>query len=176
VDALRRLGENGAAIGTALGLALLLRPESDALQSAAQSILDFLRPSRALRAHVESIWRLELALASFEPSARAQLVRFARRPGSDEALRLARARTAAAKADGTALARLAQAVASLSPAELTPRPWLKTEDLAHAKVARGPRWKHLLDEAETEQLEGRLASRAQALEWLARRAQELRDS
>ncbi len=51
---------------------------------------------------------------------------------------------------------------------------LDAKDLDAAGVPRGPAWGTLLREAETERLDGRHATREDALAWLARRARTVR--
>jgi len=172
--AAREHGEPQARVGAALGLALLLEARTAAAVQAATALLEFLRPSRALRREIENIWRLEGEAPAAAAGTRARLVRFVREDQAGDALRLARAWAEVDGLDEAALARLAEARASLSASELHPPPWLEPADLERAGLPRGPRWKQVLEAAETEQLEGRLASRAQALRWLEARAAEAR--
>jgi len=174
VRVLERLGAGGASVGPALGLAALLEPADVAAETAARALLDFLRPSRGLRASVEALWRLEREARAPALRERARLVRFARTPEAADALRLARARSSPDSVEERELAHVAERLAGLSPRDLAPAPHLTSEDLAQAGVPRGPHWKRLLEAAETERLEGRLATRAQALQWLEAQARELR--
>ena len=131
-----------------------------------------LRVSRATARGLEDIWRLgrhARALAGGTP-ARSALVRAAREPHWTDALDLANAREPE-RAD--AWGHLRDATASLSVGELHPAPWIESSDLEAAGVPRGPLWGQLLRESETEQLDGRLPSREEALAWLERRAREL---
>jgi tRNA nucleotidyltransferase/poly(A) polymerase len=169
VQAARRLQSSGATaagLGAGLGLALLLEAHEPDAQAAVQALLDYLRPSRALRRQIENIWRLADEALVLDPAARSRLVRFARESEALDALRLARERASLGAAETAGLEQVQTALAQLSSAELHPTPWLTPADLADARVARGPKWKELLDAAETEQLEGRLRSREQALQWL----------
>jgi len=50
---------------------------------------------------------------------------------------------------------------------LAPAPLLTGDDLIHAKLTPGPRFKTLLDQAYDQQLQGRLETREQALAWLS---------
>ncbi|HUR28473.1 MAG TPA: CCA tRNA nucleotidyltransferase, partial [Planctomycetota bacterium] len=146
---LTRLGEGGSRLGAALGFAVLLEPPSLAEEAAARAILEFLRPSRALRDAVEALWRLARAASTLAderaapdrssgPGGRAALVRFARAREAHDALRLARAWCAADGKDERGLARLARASASLSSGDLFPPPLITSDDLARAGIVRGP--------------------------------------
>jgi poly(A) polymerase len=74
--------------------------------------------------------------------------------------------------DAAAIDDLVDFARAAPPASLFPEPLLRSDDLAEARVERGPRWGQLLARAEELQLDGRLASRADALEWLREAARE----
>ncbi len=158
--------------GSALGLALLLDPDSERAAATAAKLLDFLKLSRALRQRIELLWRLRRAASQLARLPRASFVRFARQSEALDALRLARAFETADGGSGTELAHWTSAVSALSQAQKFPQAQITSDDLARAGVPRGPRWKLLLEAAETEQLEGRLQSREEALRWLELRAQD----
>ncbi len=158
--------------GSALGLALLLAPDSERAAAAAAKLLDFLKLSRGLRQRIETLWRLRREARQLARLPRASFVRFARQSEAVDALRLARAFEIADGGAGTELARWTGEVSALSQAQKFPVAWITADDLARAGVPRGPRWKLLFEAAETEQLEGRLNSREEALGWLDLRAQD----
>jgi hypothetical protein len=62
--------------------------------------------------------------------------------------------------------------AALGEGGLAPAPLLVAADVAARGFAPGPLYGILLEEAETLQLDGRLATRDEALAWLERRLQE----
>ena len=172
-----KLVENGErAVGSAPGLALLLEPGSAAGETATRSILDFLRPSRVLREAIEALWKREAEATALAGAPRSRLVRFARAARAGDGLRLARAWRMADGGDTAELDLLEQQLGRLSQSDLRPASWISSADLERSKIARGPQWKRLLEEAETERLEGRLATREAALDWLEQRARELREA
>ena len=100
---------------------------------------------------------------------RARRVRLVRRPLWPRAARLAAALFAEGAPSAVDPAPLLAFAARLSPGELSPAPLIESADLAASGLARGPAWGRILEEAETLQLEGELASREAALAWLAGR-------
>jgi poly(A) polymerase len=57
---------------------------------------------------------------------------------------------------------------SIPPEAIRPTPLITGQDLIEAGYAPGPRFKEILSAIEDAQLEGRIATHAAALEWLAR--------
>jgi hypothetical protein len=78
----------------------------------------------------------------------------------------------AAAKDVAALARLAHRLVQLTPEQMHPPALLGAADLRAAGIPPGPRWRELLGQAETLQLDLELVDRPQALRWLAARARE----
>jgi hypothetical protein len=166
-------------VGVERGLALLLRePE------AARAALEGLRASRALTRAVSERAALALELERLAGAgagaSRAERLRALREDAFDDALAIALARApvggdASGSAARAGLERLAAERSSLGRGELFPRPWIRSDDLAHAGLARGPAWGQLLSEAEDAQLDGVFADRAAALAWLAERVRALQD-
>jgi len=156
----------GAPPGLALGLAALIDPPR-------LEVVEALRASRAVQARVREIWELAAALGApmSRAVARSQRIRWMRSAGFDDALVLARARAGIDGADTTALDEIARERAELGEAELQPERWITSRDIEAAGVARGPAWSRLLEEAETLQLDRRVASRDEALAWLRRRVE-----
>ena len=64
-------------------------------------------------------------------------------------------------------AELERLDADLTEAQRSPAPLLETSDLEARGVPRSARWGELLRELEDQQLAGTLATREQALAWLA---------
>lgn len=166
----------GDPLGVREGLALLLLDEVlDPLAPSDPERLEqrlaSLKPSSELRGAVRETAGL---LREFErwagtAPARSALVRAVRRESFGTATRLALASRVALGRPNPALAALLARAATLGPAELHPKPWLDSHDLAQSGIPRGPRWKELLTEIETLQLDGQVGSREQALAWLAQR-------
>src|SRR5262249_50801107 len=121
---------------------------------------------------VERVWGLEaelegcLAALSSGAERRSRLIRLARAAELHDTLALWEAWRPEERR--TERQRLAEFVAGLAPAELRPEALVTTADLARSELPPGPRWKELLREAETLQLDGVLRTRADALAWLAR--------
>lgn len=157
--------------GAAAGFALLLDAEGDADE--AERALEALRASRELRRATRECGRVLAGLRALaEDAPRSRAVELAR----SSAFALVRGALRAALDEGAerALARVeARLGAQPARAELWPEPLLGSSDLEAAGLPRGPAWKQLLHEAEQRQLDGALATRAAALEWLARRVDEL---
>lgn len=171
--ALRALGP---APGAALGFAVLLDPDptgtAGSLDRAAET-LERLRPSRELRRAVEGLLRLrrlvEALLARPDPP-RSERVRVVRETLFEDAARLAGAFRAALGRECEPVDALVSWARSLAAEALRPRPLLSSEDLARAGVPRDASLGAALRALETEQLDGRLTTREQALAWLAARS------
>lgn len=165
--------------GALCGLALLL--EADPLgpggEEALVTDLDRARALRCSRARLTAlgrVWRLrrelpDLARREVLPSRRTRALR---EPHWEEAFSLALAWSGAGAAGAPPedLLELRTWRRTRTEEELSPEPLVSSSDLADLGVARGPRWGELLEEAETLQLDGELATREQARAWLAGRA------
>jgi tRNA nucleotidyltransferase/poly(A) polymerase len=175
----RALAALAPAPGFEEGLSVLLdpKPGGHALEGISQplseALLDSLRPSRDVRRTVLELWRQQSdarnVLALDQP-ARAARIRLARDPLWPRVERLLRAWLTADGEPATALDELQGFAAHLTPTQLHPMPFIRSQDLAEAGIARGPRWSKLLALAEELQLDGELATREEALAWLARQA------
>lgn len=159
------------------GLSVLFDPSPGGLASEgltppmAEALLDGLRPSREVRRGVTEMWRLQTEarhLLARDDTARAPRIRLVRDALWPRAARVAGAWLTVHGESTAALDALAELGAHLTPLELRPPPLILSDDLAEAGIARGPRWKELLSRAEELQLEGTLATREEALAWLAR--------
>jgi tRNA nucleotidyltransferase/poly(A) polymerase len=173
------LGALTPAPGFEEGLSVLFDPapqgrvELPGAPAAARGLLTGLRLSRDQSRAVEELWNLQreaLRVLSVDGPARAQRVRLVRAPLWPRAGRVLRAWLEARGESSAGLAELIDFGAALTPAEARPEAFVRSADLAHLDVPRGPRWKELLEEAETLQLDGLLTTRDDALAWLARRA------
>ena len=97
----------------------------------------------------------------------ARLKRFMARPTFAEELELHRADCLSSNGFTDNYEFLLARRAEFQAEPLVPPPLLTGHDLIAAGLRPGPRFKQILDAAQTEQLEGRLADRAAALAWLA---------
>lgn len=69
-------------------------------------------------------------------------------------------------------AALAARIAAIEPAQIAPEPFVRGEDLHARGVAQGPRFGRMLDELYTAQLNERVRTRDEALQWLDARLAE----
>jgi len=179
---LRALEHLGDAPGLASGLALLLDPspcEPAAVPGdfeAASAVLDLLRPSRALRAAVLELWRLEREaefLFAEALASRARRILIVRSERWSSAERLLRAWRAANGIRAAPIDALAELEAGLAREDLFPEPLVRPALLEELGVPRGPLWGELLEEAELLQLDRRLRTDAEARGWLAERLSQV---
>jgi tRNA nucleotidyltransferase/poly(A) polymerase len=168
----RALAALPAAPGTAAGVGVLLGPDPrrGADRAGITALVEGLRASRALQAELERAWGIGLEAWGAAGPARSLRVRWMRNPGFDAALSWLVAWSAAHERDAGPWRALERERADLGAQGLTPVALLAAGDLAAAGVPRGPAWGEILRELETLQLDGALTTRAEALEWLARRA------
>jgi poly(A) polymerase len=94
--------------------------------------------------------------------------RFVRLPRFGEHLALHRIDCLSAHGDLTLYDYTREKLASLPPEQVRPQPLLTGEDLIAAGYQPGPRFKEILSAVEDAQLEGRITSKEQALEWVRR--------
>jgi poly(A) polymerase len=140
-------------------------------QPLSEALLDGLRPSREVRRTVCDLWRLQgdaRNVLALDQPARSTRIRLARDPLWSRVERMLRAWLVADGEPTAGLDDLQRFAAHLTPAELQPAPLIRSQDLMEAGIARGPRWHQLLSAAEELQLDGELATREEALAWLAR--------
>ncbi|MBL8863412.1 MAG: CCA tRNA nucleotidyltransferase [Planctomycetes bacterium] len=158
--------------GLERGLALLLGPAPEGLEDLelSRALLGGLRTSRATALAVEDAWRCAAAMRAEPRPGRATRIRWMRRPGFEVALAWLGAWGAADGSDAARWRELAAERARLAPGEIEPARLLESADLALHGIGPGPRYGALLRELETEQLEERVRTRAEALRWLAQRA------
>jgi len=96
------------------------------------------------------------------------LKKFLRLPGFDEHLALHRADSLASHRNLSTYDFLQKKLAEIPPAEIRPAALVTGDDLIAAGYAPGPRFREILEAVEDAQLEGRLASREEALEFVER--------
>ncbi len=155
-----------------LGVLARLRPGAGlvpwlaALTGGAAEPLQALRAPKAVVEGVERLARLGPALQPGGAATRGARIRLVRDPSWPALVDLARARGGAAAAGAETLEQFR---AQLRPEELFPAPLLASSDLAAAGVKPGPNFGALVEELESLQLEGQLATRADAQRWLAER-------
>jgi len=168
----------GPSPGPAAGFAVVFdaawgRASADAAaHSKARHMLAALKPARELSDGVAGAWRAAQewwrlsADAAAPRSARIKLVRDAAWPTAFAVLSAWRR---ARGEDSKPLAEWRVWAQSLRADELRPAPLLSSDDLARSGLARGPLWKQTLELAETQQLDGDLRTREDALRWLDER-------
>ena len=96
------------------------------------------------------------------------LKKFLRMPGFDEHLALHRADSLASHGNLSTYQLIQKKLAEIPPAEIRPAALVTGDDLIAAGYAPGPRFREILEAVEDAQLEGRLLSRDQALEFVER--------
>ncbi len=96
------------------------------------------------------------------------LKRFVRLPRFDEHLELHRIDCLASHMDLSNYEFVRQKIAEMPPEEIRPRPLITGDDLIAAGYQPGPRFKQILSAVEDAQLEGRLRSKEDAMEFVRR--------
>jgi len=96
------------------------------------------------------------------------LKKFLRMPHFDEHLALHRADSLASHGNLSTYEFLKAKLTAIPPQEMRPRPLVSGDDLIAAGYVPGPKFREILEAVEDAQLEGRLASRATALEFVKR--------
>ncbi len=94
--------------------------------------------------------------------------RFVRLPQFEEHLRLHEIDCRASHGDLSLHRRVRERLAALPPEQIRPAPLLDGDDLIAAGYAPGPAFREILTAVEDAQLDGRLRTRAEALEFVAR--------
>lgn len=156
--------------GTERGLAVLLGPAPEALGEVevSRGLLAALRTSRLTSTCVEDAWRIAAEMRADPAPVRSTRVRWMRRPGFDVAVDWLAAWARADGVDRDRWTRFAGERAALTPGEIEPARLLEAADLARRGIVPGPRYGEVLRALETEQLDGRVSTRDEALAWLAR--------
>src|SRR6267143_6499068 len=96
------------------------------------------------------------------------LRKFLRIPGFEEHLELHRMDCQSSHGDLTSYKFVKEKIASIPPEKMRPVPLLRGDDLIAAGYAPGPRFKEILSAVEDGQLEGRLQSKDDAMEFIRR--------
>jgi poly(A) polymerase len=129
-------------------------------------ILERLRFSNEVARQVLAMLENEPRFAGIREMRPSNLKRFLRMPGFDDLLELHRLRRSGADLATYDFARAK--LAALSPEELHPPRLVTGDDLIAMGMTPGPEFARLLEALETEQLEGRIATRDQALAFVKR--------
>ncbi len=131
-----------------------------------REIMTRLRFSNAELEATEVLVRNHMAFKDVQHMRVAKLKRFLARPTMDDELELHRVDCASSHGMLDNHAFLLSRREEFASAPLIPEPLLTGHDLIARGARPGPRFKELLDEAQTLQLEGTLADREAALAWL----------
>ena len=132
------------------------------------AICQRLKRSRAVWERVAYLVRNHLRLVNAPSMRKATLKRFLREDGIEELLELARIDALGASGDLTCYDFCRAQLAALSAAEMHPPPLLNGRDLIGLGHRPGPHFSTILGAVEEQQLEGALATRADALAWVER--------
>jgi poly(A) polymerase len=133
------------------------------------AICQRLKRSRAVWDRVAYLVKNHLKLVNAPRMRRATLKRFLREDGIDELLELARIDALAASGDLQYYEFCRQALAELPAGEMRPPPLVSGHDLIALGHEPGPRFSEILHAVEEQQLDGALATREQALDWVRER-------
>ena len=132
----------------------------------AVAICQRLKRSRAVWQRVAYLVKNHLRALSAPAMRPAKLKRLLREEGIEELLELVRLDALASSGDLRPYAFCRQQQESLGPARIAPPRLLTGRDLIGLGLRPGPRFTDILTAVEDAQLEGRLASREAALEWV----------
>lgn len=132
----------------------------------AVAICQRLKRSRAVWQRVAYLVENHLRALNAPAMRPAKLKRFLREEGIEELLELVRIDALASSGDLRPYTFCRQQQESLGPARIAPPRLLTGRDLIGLGLRPGPRFKDILTAVEDAQLEGRLASREAALEWV----------
>jgi poly(A) polymerase len=134
----------------------------------AEAVLRRLKASNELVERVEALVRNHLKFADVPQMREATLKRFLREPGFEEHLELHRLDCLASHGKLEIWRLCRERLRTLEPEKLRPRRLLSGQDLIGAGYVPGPAFKQILDAVEDAQLDGRIATREQALELVSR--------
>ncbi len=136
-------------------------------------ILRRLRRSNATIERVAFLVDQHLRHCSAPEMRASTLKRFLRQEGIDELMELARIDALSSRGDLTHWSFCQSALAELSDEQMKPPPLIRGEDLRELGMEPGPLFKTVLRSVEDAQLEGRLQSRQDALDYVRREFLEL---
>lgn len=134
----------------------------------AEEICRRLRFSNDDSEQIASLVANHLRFAAVPHMKQSTLKRFLRLPRFEEHLELHRLDCLASHGDLSSYEFVRQKLASTPPEQFRPRPLVTGHDLIAAGYRPGPRYKEILAAVEDAQLEGRLAGKAEALEFVRR--------
>jgi poly(A) polymerase len=132
----------------------------------AETILSRLRYPNAIIEQVREMIARHMQFMHVQEMRTAKLKRFMARPTFDEELELHRVDCASSNGFTDNYEFLLAKRAEFAAEPIIPPPLATGRDLIALGLNPGPRFKEILDAVQVEQLEGRLETRAQALEWL----------
>jgi poly(A) polymerase len=132
----------------------------------AQEILRRLRRSNAVIERVEFLVDQHLRHCSARDMRPSTLKRFLRQPGIDELMELARIDALSSNGDLGHWEFCRRTVEEMSEEQMKPAPLLRGADLIELGIARGPLFRTILTSVEDAQLEGTIASKEAALEFV----------
>ena len=130
------------------------------------TICQRLKRSRAVWEQVSYLVKNHLRLMSTPDMRTAKLKRFLREDGIEELLELARIDALASSGDVSPYEFCRHKLATLEPVQIAPPPLLGGRDLMQLGFEPGPQFKDILNAVEDAQLEGQLATHADAVEWV----------
>ena len=131
-------------------------------------ILRRLRRSNATIERVEFLVDQHLRHCSAADMRASTLKRFLRQPGIDELLELTRIDALSSRGDLSHWQFFRDALAGMSEEQMKPKPLLGGDDLRALGFPPGPIFREILKSVEDAQLEGKLASKDDALEYVRR--------
>ncbi len=137
----------------------------------AVEILKRLKRSRAVWEHVAGLARKHLHHTQAPKMRLSTLKRFLGQPGIEELLELTRIDALSANGDLQYYDFCRRKLAELKEEEIHPEPLLTGRDLTAMGFSPGPLFKVMLAAIEEAQLEGEIATKQQAIEWIKRRYQ-----
>ncbi len=130
------------------------------------AICQRLKRSRAVWEQVAYLVKNHLRLLGAPNMRTAKLKRFLREDGIEELLELARIDALASSGDVRPYEFCRHKLAELEPVQIAPPPLLNGHDLMQLGFEPGPQFKEILNAVEDAQLEGQLATHADAVEWV----------
>jgi poly(A) polymerase len=134
----------------------------------AEEICERLRFSNSDTARVLALVDNHMRFGHVTRMKESTLKKFLRMPGFEEHLALHRADSLASHGNLSTYELIREKLAETSPEEIRPAGLITGDDLIAAGYAPGPRFREILEAVEDAQLEGRLSSRAAAMEFVER--------
>jgi poly(A) polymerase len=132
----------------------------------AQEILHRLRFSNDDTEQILALVANHMRFADVQKMKESTFKRFVRLPDFAEHMELHRIDCQASHGDLTCYQFTRETMSSIPPEAIRPKPLVTGDDLIAAGYMPGPRFKEILDAVEDGQLEGRLATRTDALTWV----------